>query len=91
MFKLNYPKGAFDDMIPRTFQRRPRYDFRTYDMGCKKVYDFPSCKKRNTLKCGDVLKAFFFFFFFFFLCENLKKKTEKKKKQAAQLIMALSS
>ena len=60
---------AFDDMIPRAFQRRSRYDFRTYDMGCKKVYDFPSCEKRYTLECGDVLKALLLLFFlFFFFC-----------------------
>ena len=51
-------------MIPRAFQRRSRYDFRTYDMGCKKLYDFPSCEKRYTLKCGDVLKAFYLFIYF---------------------------
>ena len=31
------------------------------------MYDFPSCEKRYTLKCEDVLKAFFSFLFFFFL------------------------
>ena len=69
MFNPNDLKAsrAFDDMIPRAFQRRSRYDFRTYDMGCRKMYDFPSCEKRYTLKCEDVLKAFFFFFFFFLL------------------------
>ena len=33
-------------------------------MGCKKLYDFPSCEKRYTLKCGGVLKAFYLFYFF---------------------------
>ena len=81
---------AFDDMIPRAFQRRARYDFRTYDMGCRNMYDFPSCEKRYTLKCEDVLKAFFFFFLLLlFKCRfvavvvvvSLKREKKKKKKK----------
>ena len=48
------------------------------------MYDFPSCEKRYTLKCGDVLKAFFYFLLLLFKCRfvtvvvvSLKKKKKK--------------
>ena len=63
------------------------------------MYDFPSCEKRYTLKCGDVSKAFFFFFFFAVVvqvsfcccCRFLKKKKKKKEKKEVSVFMKKKS
>ena len=63
-------------MIPRAFQRRSRYDFRTADMGCKKVYDFTPCEKRYALNAGLFKRH---------LKKKKKKKRKKKRKKSPYL------